>query len=190
VSGVPNRARAPHPDRGAFRPVAYPRIDTTGGALYRVDSQKLIELSQSALLKSLIGRRHSSLTRARPWLLRQYPKSDVLLLFVGEIVTRREVTNHDLFGAGGRSVWPRISRKHRKTLSPVSNRGHPRILRNHTQYWTCRHSIANEPDSCDAATGLAHRISLTTKLPQCPTSNLPHPPVSSVPVEMCALSEL
>jgi hypothetical protein len=28
--------------------------------MYRVDSQKLIELSQSALLKSLIGRRHSS----------------------------------------------------------------------------------------------------------------------------------
>ena len=83
VSGVPNRARTPHPDRGAFRPVAYPRIDTTGGAMYRVDSQKLIELSQSALLKSLIGRRHSSLTRSRPWLLRQYPKSDVLLLFVG-----------------------------------------------------------------------------------------------------------
>ena len=51
--------------------------------MYRVDSQKLIELSQSALLKSLIGRRHSSLNRARPWLLRQYPKSDVLLLFVG-----------------------------------------------------------------------------------------------------------
>ena len=32
--------------------------------MYRVDSQKLIELSQSALLKSLIGRRHSNLTRA------------------------------------------------------------------------------------------------------------------------------
>jgi hypothetical protein len=76
-------ARTPHPDRGAFRPVAYPHIDTTAGAMYRVDSQKLIELSQSSLLKSLIGRRHSSLTRARPWLLRQYPKSDVLLLFVG-----------------------------------------------------------------------------------------------------------
>jgi hypothetical protein len=31
---------------------------------------------------------------------------------------------------------------------------------------------------------------LTTKPPQCPTSNRPHPPVSSVPVEMCELSEL
>jgi hypothetical protein len=37
----------------------------------------------------------------------------------------------------------------RRFSSPYSNRGHPRIFRNPTQYCTCRDSTANEPDSSD-----------------------------------------
>jgi hypothetical protein len=32
-------------------------------------------------------------------------------------------------------------------MSPVSNRGHPRILGNPTQYCTLRHTSENQPDS-------------------------------------------
>jgi hypothetical protein len=42
-----------------------------------------------------------------------------------------------------------ISLPTRKTVSPLSNRGHSRILRNRIHSSTCRHSTANEPDSSD-----------------------------------------
>src|SRR5216683_5996328 len=39
------------------------------------------------------------------------------------------------------------TRKHRKNALAISNRGHPRILRNHTQYCTYSHRHVNQPDT-------------------------------------------
>src|SRR5271155_3021783 len=41
------------------------------------------------------------------------------------------------------------TRKHRKTVSADSNRGHPRIAENHTQYCTYSPQQTNEPDTSD-----------------------------------------
>ena len=54
--------------------------------------------------------------------------------------------------------------------------------------------VSTTPTSPRLIPNANHRAELLFRIPdrppQCPTSNLPHPPVSSVPVEMCALSEL
>jgi hypothetical protein len=39
------------------------------------------------------------------------------------------------------------TQKHRKTVSADSNRGHPQIVRNHTQYCTYNPPQTNEPDT-------------------------------------------
>src|SRR5450631_646683 len=39
------------------------------------------------------------------------------------------------------------TQKHRKTVSADSNRGHPQIVRNHTQYCTYSPPQTNEPDT-------------------------------------------
>src|SRR5450631_3555193 len=41
------------------------------------------------------------------------------------------------------------TQKHRKTVSADSNRGHPQIVRNHTQYCTYSPPQTNEPDTSD-----------------------------------------
>jgi hypothetical protein len=46
-------------------------------------------------------------------------------------------------------LWMIQSDSIAKPSLPVSNRGHPEILTDHSQYCACRHYSTNEPDSSD-----------------------------------------
>src|ERR1700692_3086698 len=63
------------------------------------------------------------------------------------------------------------TQKHRKTVSADSNRGHPQIVRNHTQYCTYSPPQTNEPDTSDLRYGFP---ALSRIFPQsvkpCPSS--------------------